>query len=341
MCSKNLFNGAKLNNEIISVIIPIFNSQKVLVKCIEALRKQSYGQLEIIFVDDGSTDGSYNLLKKAKEQDNRIKVVRQENKGVSAARNLGILNASGKYIMFCDDDDLPLSDWCLKMYLAIEDHPDAWIACGINVCDEEGNIIYKHEAKGNILDISEYFHVFKSGLSGSVWNKIYRTSIIKENQLLFDTNYKRGEDVLFNIQYYRMCSEIVVVEECLYNYYRYISRKTLTNHVYVDEMNLFEALYFKRLDVISEKDIYEYKKHYWHLYWQELIKVMYGKNKTSVMKKIGICQNIINGEIFQELLKKYGKKEMDKYSYFSLRYRIFLFYLFIQLGHRIKRGSSA
>ena len=100
---------------LISVIIPIYNAEKTLARCIDSLMKQSFSDFEILLIDDGSTDSSLDICQKYAAGNAGIKVLHHENAGVSVTRNCGIENASGKFLMFCDSDDYASPDWCEKL----------------------------------------------------------------------------------------------------------------------------------------------------------------------------------------------------------------------------------
>ena len=129
-----------MENSLISVIVPVYNAEKYLDKCVNSIINQKYTNLEIILVDDGSKDNSLDLCKKYAEKDNRIKVIHKENGGLSSARNVGLAVARGEYIMFCDPDDLYLPNSCKVMLNEIiKTHADYVIGNYKNL-DEDGKL---------------------------------------------------------------------------------------------------------------------------------------------------------------------------------------------------------
>ena len=115
----------------ISIIIPIFNAEKYLEKCLISVIQQTYVNLEIILINDGSTDNSLNICQQIQQQDKRIRIINQENKGASIARLKGIKQAKGKYLSFVDSDDLIEPDYIEQLVTAIEKHQTAIAACNI------------------------------------------------------------------------------------------------------------------------------------------------------------------------------------------------------------------
>lgn len=203
----------------ISIIVPVYNTQDHLRKCIDSIREQSYENLEIIIVDDGSTDNSLNIMKELQALDNRIVVLTQENKGVSAARNYGLKVATGKFIQFVDSDDFLDPDCCLKMVSAIKEYD--LCVCGMQ--EVEGNIVIKQK-KMRTLKISnnqsmksDIFECLKADLLHSPVNKLFRKELI---DFFYQEDVPMGEDILFNMDYLEKCKSAIFLPECLYTYVR-------------------------------------------------------------------------------------------------------------------------
>lgn len=183
-----------MENPKVSIVIPVYNTEKYLQRCIDSLLAQTYKNIEFIFVDDGSKDNSFSILEKAEKQDRRIIIMQQDNGGPSKARNTGIKNCTGKYIMFCDSDDTVTVDWCELLVKAIEYHPDAWIMSGVNILSEDTELLQEQKILGNnVLGKEDYYKVFCNGLSGYSVNKIYSIQVINDNNILFDEKINHGE----------------------------------------------------------------------------------------------------------------------------------------------------
>lgn len=254
----------------VSVIVPVYNTEKYLQRCIDSLLRRSYKNVEFIFVDDGSTDNCLDILEMSKKKDNRIKIIKQVNEGPSAARNTGVKNSRGKYIMFCDSDDTVTENWCEVLVNAIEEYPDAWIISGVNIVNENGETIQVQKCdEGGILGKDEYYKILCKGLTGYPVNKIYSAQIIKEKEILFDKNICHGEDVIFNLDYMKQSKKIYVINQNCYNYYRYTSRITITGGYHKDDFYIHLLLHNYRLHFVLEKDIQDFKKYYWNLFVQE------------------------------------------------------------------------
>ena len=182
----------------ISIIVPVYNVEQYLPQCIESIINQTYQNLQIILVDDGSPDNSGRICDEYAEKDLRIKVIHKENGGVGSARNEGINYALGEYIYFVDADDYlesELIDICMNTI--IKQYPDMLIF-GFNKVDKNGlNKKPVIPPAYSINDLSTekdaLADIFCSGTGLAVWDKLIKTKLIKDNNILFD-NKKRGED---------------------------------------------------------------------------------------------------------------------------------------------------
>lgn len=254
----------------ISIIIPIYNAEKYLLKCLDALANQTFKDIEILCIDDGSKDKSLRILKQYASQDSRFKVFTQTNSGPAAARNLGLKNASGKYLMFCDSDDWYEPNMCEQMYKTIISQNVDVVVCGCNIIDEEKNIRLqedlsyyqlKYEKKQNITtDVFWNTNVL-------LWNKIFKTDIIRHYKMSFPTGYEHDDDC-FYWQYMIVSQTAYFLQDKLYNYLRrnnsimgkvynktnksiydqlyvlkYFYDYLQRNHIYQQHQKLFEELY--------------------------------------------------------------------------------------------------
>ncbi len=203
---------------LVSVIIPVYNVEKYLDKCLDSIINQTYKNLEIICINDGSTDSSLEVLRKYSEKDTRIKLVNQDNKGLGATRNVGLEIAQGEFISFIDSDDYVdknLYENCIEKIA-----PDIdVIVFGANTVNLKKNKIYsgQYSSKsfhGN-FNLKDLFNIYTVA-----WNKLYRHSFLKEHSIIFDTP-KTGEDQTFFIKVVLNAKNICVVNEDLYYYIKY------------------------------------------------------------------------------------------------------------------------
>lgn len=198
---RNYIGEKQMNNGLISVIVPVYNAGKYFNNCINSIVNQTYKNLEIIIVDDGSTDSSPEICDKWAEKDSRIKVIHKENSGASSARNTGIDSAKGDYIAFVDADDrIELDMYEIMLNEIIENNADA-ARCGIDRVSDDGSV--DDWGTGNYdIKIADTHQIMKDVGEGfglvpvSIVNKLIKKKCIAD--IRFDTRYKFSEDTLFN-----------------------------------------------------------------------------------------------------------------------------------------------
>lgn len=206
---------------LISVIVPVYNIEKYLPRCIDSILNQTYEKWEAIFINDGSTDNSLKILEEYKKRDERIKIIDKKNAGSGAARNDGIESSKGEYIAFLDSDDWYEKNFLEKLYNnLIENNSD------VVMCNPK--MTYDNISKNK--KINTYF--FKNielnknpeeilGILAMpvVWNKLYKKEIIIKNEIKFP-NYSFCEDVEFLYKIFLYVDKVSKIEDDLYNYYQ-------------------------------------------------------------------------------------------------------------------------
>lgn len=204
----------------VSVIVPIYNTEKYLRRCIDSILAQTYTDFELILIDDGSTDNSGKICDEYAKINSRIHVIHKQNCGVSSARNVGIDTAKGEYIAFVDADDFVDKNYLSALALQSAD----MIVCSAWYADSDGNVTKK------ALDLKDEHHFvsdenillwFEQATLYSVWGRLLKLSIIRENRLYFDKNTTRGEDTIFIFNYIEKCHEVIFISQPLYTYVRY------------------------------------------------------------------------------------------------------------------------
>lgn len=208
----------------VSVIVPVYNNEKFLDKCLSSLTEQSLKDIEIVCVNDGSSDSSPDILNKYEEKDDRIIVISQENQGAGASRNNGIDAAKGDYIAFVDADDWLEPDGLEKLYAnAISNDSDVVLFNSVERWpdDKSKERIYipieENKNWDNFVFDYNYSKRLVMNAMFVVWSKLYKTSFLKENDIKCDT-YKIFNDVRFHIESMLLSERISYVPEILYNY---------------------------------------------------------------------------------------------------------------------------
>lgn len=196
-----------MNEPLLSVIIPVYNTGEAFLNLYESIEKDRYKNLELLVVDDGSTDDSLKILRAAAAKDKRIRVLSQKNSGASSARNLALKNVTGKYVFFIDSDDDILKTHFTKLSKALEDGAGL-VSCGYRyhrVYNDKSHDTYTNppvERKPSDTDLSFILRQdVRDGRLYAATNKAFRSDIIKQGNLKFDTEKKFAEDTKFVLDY--------------------------------------------------------------------------------------------------------------------------------------------
>ena len=220
----------------ISVIIPIYNVEKYLKRCIESIIKQTYSNLEIILVDDGSPDGCAKICDEYKNKDERIVVIHKKNGGLSDARNAGLKVATGEIISYIDSDDYVDLDMYEKMTKAMEEKNADIVVCGTNIDYEDGHTKVKCEKEEKSFNREEALielNSFKS-FDMAVWNKLYKREVV--DKIEFPVG-KKSEDYFVMYQYFARAKKVVIINQAKYHYFQRsnsISRGKNVTHDYIE-----------------------------------------------------------------------------------------------------------
>ena len=292
----------------ISIIVPVYNVEKYISENINSILSQACVDLELILVDDGSTDSSGNICDAYAKKDSRIKVIHQKNSGVSAARNTGIEIASGKYIVFIDSDDYLKPDYLSELYKAIISNPYSWCFCGFQEMDEKGAVLwdclYQTDKEYDIFPFSEYGSVLHKKFASMLWNRIYELDIIKTYNIRFDETLSRSEDVLFNLEYGKYCKSFSVINKPLYLHRLYLnSEKEHLGSQQVDDLFFLNCkIYNARKQLTKEEDIRGLKTDFFHLFVKDLIALVHNdklkeKDKRNEFKAMILSDSF--AEVFQ------------------------------------------
>ena len=244
----------------ISIIIPVHNVEEYLEKCLNSIIFQINEQDEIILINDNSQDSSEEICKKFAEQYNNVKFENGAYGGPSKTRNIGIKMATGKYIMFVDSDDYLKNNYISRMIKDIEKYELRVCSYYFEYPDIKKIKPQKYDeekTENETIEImkDDFITLYSRQLLNLVWNKIYYANIIKENNILFDENVTKGEDLLFNLEYIKhINTNIAVINEPLYYY---VSKKTGLNISFKepieDRLKRTENVY-KKMKAISEKN---------------------------------------------------------------------------------------
>ncbi len=210
----------ELPNPPVSIIVPVYNSAETLGRCIKSIQQQIYKNFQVIAVDDGSKDTSLELLHAFAKEDHRIKVLSKENGGVSSARNLALQQAQGDWIAFADSDDWLTPDALRLLVDAAKGGGDMAIADFYRVRNGRYNV--KNQGRPGLVPFREFIRRMTNQPAnyyyGSLWNKLFKRSIIQDRGLGFRTDIDYGEDHMFILEYLKNVDSVGVVDQPVYYY---------------------------------------------------------------------------------------------------------------------------
>ena len=285
----------------ISIIVPIYNVEEYLSVCLDSLCNQTYSNIEILCVNDGSIDDSERILESYVAKDKRIKFFTQKNAGLATARNVGLENATGKYIMFCDSDDYYQPNMCEEMINCIQSNDVDLVICACDfVIDVENN-------KRSL----EYFHlkyfgkwpltdIIKATTNVVVWNKIFKLDIIQKYHIKFPDGCYPAEDTAFTYSYLSVSKSIFSLNKQLYNYR--IRKNSIMEKIYFQKQNkqLFSYIdvFVFVINFLKRNNLFEENK------W---ILKMFDDNIRYVSK-------LLSEEDYKRYLKLLKKKVLSHYK---------------------------
>lgn len=241
---------------LVSVIVPVYNGEKYLENCINSILSQTYRELEIIIINDGSRDNTSKIARRLVIKNKRIIYIEQENKGVSYTRNKGIDLAKGEFITFIDaDDSIEINYIELLVNKMKIDNLDL-ATCGYIDISIYGDIKLNDFYKSNsILDRNEFIRCIFKGVGGTLWGKIFRSELINKNNIRMNHNIFMCEDMLFVLKYAMKCNSFGAVEESLYNYNRK-NEDSISSRINFNYFNnLIEVI--KEIEFILEKNEFD------------------------------------------------------------------------------------
>ena len=284
------------NTSKISIIVPVYNTEKYLKECIDSIINQTYKNLEIILIDDGSTDNSLNICKLFSSQDKRIKIIEKSNSGVSDSRNMGLVSSTGDYITFVDSDDWIENNYIMNLFNNLIANNVDISMCNFNL-HSSNNIIKKKNFLDNNVYYEDYLlNPFSKVFCGGICGKLYNKKIIN---FQFDKDIKIGEDRLFWFQAVLKAKKVYVFNDFLYNY-------RLNENSAMQTMNFYKHYN----DYTSRIMISKMVKHNKALYKYNILAVV------EIAVEVLNASNNINNSAF-ELTDAYSffKKNIFKYLF--------------------------
>ena len=316
------------NNKLISVIVPIYNTEMFLKKCIDSLLNQSYPNLEIILVNDGSTDHSLDICKEYADKNKNVVVINQENRGVSVARNRGIEASTGEYITFVDSDDQLIFDAIEKMYEICELKKVDIVSCKME--RENPCIVDNINETVEVLNGLQVVPLAMEFVSSSACAKLIKKEFIKG--ITFEEGRSVHEDGFFMFECYLRQPRVAIYNKIVYLY----TKRNGSASRSVFSENKLDVMYFLEKKVNIMKKLYPDMKeevHYFqvrtHLSFLQML-CSDNDNKFRTVAQSSCRFILMNRKIKTDRLLKYEKR-----IYYAVRLRLYPVYKFlIQMTRR-------
>ncbi len=289
----------------VSVVVPIYNAQTYLADTIQSIRQQTLQKIEIICVDDGSTDDSVQIIQEQMSEDSRIKLIRQKNLYAGVARNHGLSEAAGEYVIFWDADDLFHPDALKKMYEKAKEHDaDVCVCAGQKLMADSGKYVLTdaylqkkwlpEKEVFSKADMPEHIFAFATNVP---WNKLYKRAFVLEHQLKFQ-NLRQANDTYFVILSLFFAERIVTIEDRLITY-RSNNSASLTGHASDTQYCAYDS-YKATWDTLKEQEEFELVK-----------KCFQNRFVGGMIYALGIQSRLDKYELLYDRIRQEGLKEFE------------------------------
>lgn len=314
-----------MSGKCVSVIMPIYNGEKELNRSVKSVLEQSHTNLQLILIDDGSTDKTYDICMEFKKKDARVEVFRLKNGGVSASRNFALDYVKGDYITFLDSDDAMKKNAIATMLKNIENVD--LVVCSyykefnsrIRIPVERLEMLGEYSSKeylcNTLRDPGHHYY-------GVVWNKMYRTDIIQSNNIRFDVEVNLGEDFIFNLSYLLCASKVKVLWNRLILYNKGKTRTLSQNKSKkledcIVELNNRKKIYINYAETFKKAELYEkYKQDihfYWIIFYIRQVHDVYTEYDWSYQEKADWISDIEKDAFIKESLEIVPKRKIERY----------------------------
>lgn len=294
----------------ISIIVPIYNAAKTLERCVHSIVNQDFTDWELLLINDGSSDDSLIISKELKSRDNRIKVFSQKKTGVSAARNLGLKKARGKYICFIDSDDYIESNYLSSLYKYREYD---LVICGYYVDIYNHDLILRKQEKHIPIHLDLRFiknkevleNLFLKGMLNTNWNKLFKHQIIKNNLLQYKP-YPINEDNIFMLEYLAKSSSIYTIQVPLYHWIRIDNRISSVDSIPQNILSIYNESHILTRKYLNNNNIAD--------------NILYYSYNLIILKYFSCIKNkLISNKHAYTKLKELHKNPLVKASYYTYK----------------------
>ena len=303
----------------ISIIIPVYNGELFVGNCLKSVINQTMGNLQIIVVNDGSTDGTSEILETYAANDTRIEIIHQQNGGVAKARNIGLSSANGEWILFVDSDDSITEDYCANM-LDAANRLDVDILIAYPDTNEEKQVYLLDERKKLILACLSFDEVSFPFNVDAPWGKLFRNSFIQDKHIRFPERLSRSEDALFCASIYESCTKVGAMNQFGYIHNERdgsLCRSYSPNGTKMLEMILFEN---QKWIMTYHPNEEEYMRALWYRVLPGIVECetsyfLHSDNSQSRTKSAIEYQRFLNQKMIKRAIQQLKIKDVENHQY--------------------------
>ena len=321
-------------DELVSIVIPTYNASSTIDRCINSVINQTYKNIEIIIINDGSTDYTEKIVSEYIKKDNRIKLINIKNNGVSNARNTGIKYSQGKYIIFVDSDDY-ISKSMIEILVKARLKYNTLAVCNYEIFGKNMEKVEDicNDINTDVLSINDNFYklFYEKNALKTPWGKIYDSKIIKDNNINFDTDISLGEDFIFNLIYIKFVKKICYIENQLYYYFR-DNEMSLSQKYYPNMLDIQLRIKKSLLEYVEKEECSDINKIYLKSLKMLLSAVtneFHGKG--NFMNKYKRARKALNDVRIQSFVKfLHEKKSINRVFFWILKHKLVLTYVILK-----------
>ncbi len=333
-------------NPEISIIVPVYNQEKLLQQCIDSILAQNFQNFELILIDDGSTDASPQICDGYARECGNVRVIHQKNAGVSAARNAGLDAAKGTYLMFCDSDDWVDPDWCEQLYTQITQQDVVMAVCGHMLeCGEGESVVKQALPHSENVELRDWLGFYPKMCL--VWDKILIRELVEAHNIRFPAQIAFAEDTRFVMQYLRACSGQQYFRMLLCTPYHYrvmkesLSRKYIHGFWEMEKDLMQEVLSTARqLNTDLDRCREEMQHQMYYVVFTAIRNLFHPQNTDGLWKKYRKLREILHSEMCEQALLAKESGDFPGWYRWLFRHRaaplLFLYYLW-----KVAPGESA
>lgn len=309
---RNLELIMSTDSALISIVVPIYNAENYIDKCLQSLRRQTHKNIEIICIDDCSTDKSADIIQEQINKDSRIKLYSTpQNSGPATARNIGLKNAHGEYIMFCDNDDAYTEQMCEVMLKTMQTHDVDIVTCKSNIKNELYNTNLANYINGNPTGFLVLDNNQKAAINVLLWNKIYKKQLIDQYNIKFPDGIS-AEDDAFIMKYLSVIKTYYGLKSSLYNHL--FRKSSFTNTLArfnlgkrkFDKIKIIEDYY----NFLKDNNLFIDNEYHFRFRIIAELKYLFTYNRKSDKKKII--------ELYNDFVKRAELLDYQIYCYSNL-----------------------